>query len=68
MAREHVELVERPGVEQVIDALAGEHLALLVLALDGALRTRVQGLVLASLEVFETFLHRMLRHIAAEAN
>ena len=34
VAGEHVELVERAGVEQVLDALAGEHLALGVLALD----------------------------------
>ena len=34
VAGEHVELVERARVEQVLDALAGEQLALGVLALD----------------------------------
>jgi hypothetical protein len=37
MAGEHVELLERSRVEQVLDALAGEHLALVVLALHRAL-------------------------------
>jgi hypothetical protein len=36
---EHVELVERALVEEVLDALAGEHLALGVLALDRSWRS-----------------------------
>jgi hypothetical protein len=53
VAGEHVELVERSGVEQVLDALAGEQLALGVLSLDGPFGTGVQRLFLPLVEVFE---------------
>ena len=33
---QHVELLERTRIEQVVDALPGEHLPLLVLPLDGS--------------------------------
>ena len=42
---EQVELVERARVEQVVDALAGQQLALGVLALDRPRRTGVVGLL-----------------------
>jgi hypothetical protein len=50
---EHVEFLEGARVEEVLDALAGEHLALLVLALDRALRAGVDGLVAALAEVLQ---------------
>src|SRR5690606_13993263 len=59
---QHVELVEGTRVEEVLDALAGEHLALLVLALDRPLRARVERLLLAPGEVLETLLHRVGGH------
>ena len=45
VAGEQVELVERSLVEQVLDPLAGQHLALGVLALDGSRRPGVEGLL-----------------------
>jgi len=45
VADERVELPERPGVEQLLDPLAGGQLALGVLLLDGRLRAGVYGLV-----------------------
>jgi hypothetical protein len=62
VAGQHVELMERAGVEQVLDALAGEHLPPVVLALDRALRTRGAGLLLAGLQIFESLANRVLRH------
>ena len=67
MAGEHVELLERTRVEQVLDALAGEHLALLVLALNRALGRRMQGFVAAPFEIVEAFLHRMGGHNEIDA-
>ena len=64
MTGEHVELLEGIGVEQVLDSLAGEHLALVVLALDRALGCRVQCFVAAPFEIVEAFLHRMGGHAA----
>jgi hypothetical protein len=57
VAGEEVELVERARVEEVLDALAGEHLALLVLTLDGAGRAGVVGLLAALTEIFELLDH-----------
>ena len=53
VAGEHVELVERALVEEVLDALAGEHLALGALTFDGALGARVEGLLLALAELLD---------------
>jgi len=58
MAGEHVELVEAALVEEVVDALAGEHLALRVLALDGALASGVQGRLSTFPELLESCAHR----------
>jgi hypothetical protein len=54
---EHVEFVERALVEEVLEPLTGEHLALLVLAFDRALRTGVNGLLAPVGEVGELLLH-----------
>ena len=62
MAGQHVELVERAGVEQVVDALAGQQLALGVLALDRALGPGVQRLFLALVELLDALGHGVLRH------
>ena len=48
---------KRARVEQVLDALAGEQLALGVLALDRPLRPGVQGGVAPCLEIGDPFLH-----------
>ena len=62
VAGEHVELVERAVVEQVLDALAGEHLALGVLALDGPLGAGVERLLLALGQLGQPLAHRVLGH------
>jgi hypothetical protein len=62
VAGEHVELVERPLVEQELDALAGEHLALGVLPLDGLLGPGVTGLFLALRQLGQSLAHRVLGH------
>ena len=59
VAGEHVELLERALVEQVLDPLPGRHLALGVLALDGAGRAGVQGLLLAGLQLGQALRHRV---------
>src|SRR4029077_9855371 len=48
--------------EQAVDALAGGHLALRVLSLDGALRTGVQRLLLALSQLLEPLLHWVVGH------
>ena len=58
VAGEQVELVERAGVEEVLDALAGEQLALGVLALDGVRRPGVERLLTAPAQVLDLVLHR----------
>ena len=62
VAGEHVELVERAVVEQEVDPLAGEHLALGVLPLDGPLRPGVQRLLLALGQLGQPLAHRVLGH------
>jgi hypothetical protein len=47
MTGEEVEFVERLGVEQRLDALAGEQFALFMLALDRAGASCVVGLLFA---------------------
>ena len=59
VAGQQVELLERAGVEQVVDALAGEHLALGVLALDGTGRAGVVGLIPPAAQLLELVLHRI---------
>jgi hypothetical protein len=59
---EEVEFVERLGVEQRLDALAGEQLALFVLALDRAGTSCVVGLLFARLEVAELGVHGVVAH------
>ena len=62
VAGEHVELVERAGVEQELDALAGQHLALGVLPLDRPLGSGVEGLLLALGQLGQALAHRVLGH------
>ena len=62
--RQLVELDEGAVVEEVLDALAGGHLALRVLALDGPLGARVQGLFPALGQLFEALLHDVVGHRA----
>ena len=62
VAGQHVELVERARVEQELDALAGEQLALGVLALDRALRPGVERLLLALGQLGQPLAHRLLGH------
>jgi hypothetical protein len=64
VAGEHVELVERAGVEQELDPLAGEHLALGVLARDRLLGTRMERLLLALGQLGQPLAHRMFGHRA----
>ena len=62
MTGEQVELVERARVEQEVDALAGEHLALRVLPLDRSGRAGLIGLGLAPLEVLDPLSERVIGH------
>ena len=62
VAGQHVEFVEGPRVQQVVDALAGQELALGVLALHGPLGAGVPGLFLALCEFGEAFGHGMIGH------
>ena len=54
---EHVEFLEAARIEEVLDALAGEQLALLVLALDGPGRAGVVGLFATGPQVVELLGH-----------
>ena len=54
---QHVEFVERALIEQVIDALPGQHLAFFVLARNGTLRTCMQRLILAFTKIVEFGVH-----------
>ena len=62
VASEQVEFLERTRVEEVVDALTSEHLALLVLALDRAGRTGVVGLLTTTAEVVELVGHGIGGH------
>ena len=62
MAGQHVELLERAGVEQMLDPLAGGHLAAGVLALDGLLGAGVAGRVLPLGQLLDALGHRVVRH------
>ena len=61
VAGEHVELDERAGVEQQVDALAGGELAPLVLAPDRRLGPGVQRLFLQLAELLEALGDRVRR-------
>ena len=64
VAGEEVEFLERARVEEVLDALAGKHLALLVLALDRPGGTGVIRLLPALAEVVQLLVHRIrVRHV-----
>ena len=63
VAGQHVELVERARVEQDLDPLAGEQLALGVLALDRPLRAGLQGFFLALGQLLEALVHRVLHRL-----
>ena len=54
--------MERAGVEQEVDALAGEQLAPVVLALARHVGAGSEGLFLALLEVGEPLAHRVVGH------
>ena len=62
MAGQHVELVEGPRVEQVLDPLAGQHLALVALALNGPLGAGVDRRLAAFIQTVEAFGHRVIGH------
>ncbi len=62
VADQQVEFMERALVEQVVDALAGEQLALGVLSFDRPFGARVKGLFPPLAEVVEPVAHGMLRH------
>ena len=62
VAGQLVELVEGAVVEQVLDPLAGQQLALAVLALDGTLGAGVDGRLLALGQLVETFPHGVFGH------
>ena len=51
-----------PGVEQVLDPLAGEHLAPVVLALTAPLGAGVERLFLALVELLEPLAQRVFGH------
>ena len=59
-AGQHVELLERALVEEIVDPLPGGHLALGVLALDGVGWAGVEGGLLAVGELLQAFGHRVL--------
>ncbi len=60
---EHVELLERPLVEQVLDALPSGQLALGVLALHSPLAPGVQCLVLAFFQFGQPFGHGVFHRL-----
>ena len=60
VAGQHVELLERALVEQVVDALPGGHLALGVVLLDRVRRAGVEGLLAAFGQLREALGHRMV--------
>jgi hypothetical protein len=57
MANERIDLLERVGVQEVIDALSRGEFPLRALCLDGPLRASVLGLLLAVLELGQTCRH-----------
>ena len=63
-AGQHVQLLERPRVEEIVEAFAGRHLAPGVLAFDGRLAAGVEGGLAAAFKFLETVRHRLLSHAA----
>ena len=63
-AGQQVELVERARIEQEVDALAGEQLAPVVLALPRSVGAGSDGLFLALGQVSEPVAHRVVDHAA----
>jgi hypothetical protein len=59
MAGQHVELVERSLVEEVLDPLPGKHLAPLVLTVDRPLGARRDRLLTSLVQVLDPFPHGM---------
>ena len=57
MAGQHIELVKAARVEQVVDALTGQHFAFCVLTLNRSLRSGIAGGLLTVEEVIEAFFH-----------
>ena len=55
---QQVEFLERAGVEEVVDALAGEELALFVLTLDRTSGAGVKRLVAPVAKIIELVVHR----------
>ena len=62
VAGEKVEFVERARIEEVLHALAGNHLALAVLALNRTLGSRGVSLFPALREVVQLLLHHVVGH------
>ncbi len=60
VAGQHVELLERAVVEQVVDPLAGGHLPLGVVLLDRVRRAGVAGLLAAFGQLREALGHRVV--------
>ena len=58
MPRQLVELVEAAGVEQIVDPLAGEHLALRVLAFDRSWGPGGECCLTTRPEIGELVVHR----------
>jgi len=54
---EHVEFLERAGIEQHVDPLARRQLALAVLRLDAALAAPSRAALRRILQLFQHFLH-----------
>ncbi|GJE48430.1 hypothetical protein GOFOIKOB_1460 [Methylobacterium tardum] len=61
MLHEHVELLERPVVEEEFDAFPRRQLAALVLGLDALLATAEPGLCPPLFELVEDILHGRFR-------
>lgn len=57
VTRQHVELVKRALIEQIVDAFASEHLALVALTLNRPFRSCVDGFQLALLKLFKSAVH-----------
>jgi hypothetical protein len=61
-AGQRVELAERPRVEQQVDALTGQQLAPLVLAVAGLVGPRGERFLLALGQVRDALAHRVVDH------
>ena len=58
----HVELLERPGVEEVVEAFPGGHLAAECWRSTAAYTSRMERCIAAPLELFQALLHRSVDH------